>query len=207
VKDIFPGASGSTSVYQGGTAGAFGTDKFVFTAVDSYTANGIANQQIWISDGSAAGTYALSASETGYLARALVVDSANNKIFFFAGTAAAGTELWTSDGTIAGTGMVDDFCPGTCVGAASGVDLKVTLGITLLGDGRVIFRGNDGSSGSEPVVSDGTASGTYLVDMVSGTAGSMPTLFLPIVSGVTLTKVLIFATDGTTGLEPWVIQP
>jgi ELWxxDGT repeat protein len=205
VLDIFPGAGGSASVITGGTAGPFGSDKFVFAAIDSYTANGVPSQQIWISDGTAGGTAPISALATGYHAKGLVVDSVGQRIFFIGGSAAHGMELWKSDGTLAGTQMVDDFCPGACNGAITAVDLNITFGLTSLEDGRVIYRGNDGSSGSEPVVSDGTADGTYRIDLAPGSASSSPIRFLPVSDGSAVTKIVIFATNGVTGFEPWVV--
>ncbi len=203
VKDIFPGTLSGFSTEVGGTPGAVGSSSFAFTALDSYAANGVANQQVWISDGTSSGTYALSSSEAGFNARALAVHSASNEIYFLSGTAASGMELWLSDGTITGTRMVKDLCPGACSGAASGQELGVIFGISLLSDGRVMYRGTNGSSGGEPVVSDGTASGTYIAEIVPGSTSSSPLYFWNLPNG----KIIVYANNNTNGHEPWTLNP
>jgi ELWxxDGT repeat protein len=203
VKDILPGTGSGLSTTMGDQAGGFAANQFVFTAVAGYEANGVADQQIWITDGSSAGTYPLTSSDSGYNARALMIDSASNKIFFIAGSASTGMELWRSNGTIAGTQLVKDMCPGTCNGAASGADLGISLGISLLGDGRVMLRGTDGLSGSEPLVSDGTAAGTFLLTIAPGSTASSPLHFWPLENG----KVIMYGNDGAHGHEPWIVTP
>jgi ELWxxDGT repeat protein len=205
VSDIFPGSGSSTSLFNSGSAGAFGADKFVFPAIDSYSANGEASQQIWITDGTPAGTTKISNLDSGYYARGLLVDNDVQKIFFIGGTSATGMELWKSDGDLASTSMVVDLCPGTCNGAIAANELNIKFGVSSIGEGRVMFRGQNGSSGSEPVVSDGTALGTYLIEIAAGSAGSSPLFFMPISDGAQVSKVVIYATDGSSGYEPWVV--
>jgi ELWxxDGT repeat protein len=202
VKDILPGALSSFATENGGSPGAFGDSSFVFTAIDSYSTNGVPNQQIWITDGTNSGTLQISASESGYNARALSVSNAFGKIYFFSGTAATGMELWSSDGTPSGAKLVKDLCPGPCSGAASGTDLGVSLNTSLLRDRRVMFRGTNGLSGAEPVVSDGTADGTYLIDLVPGARPSNPIYFWPVQDN----RVVIYASDNIRGHEPWVVS-
>lgn len=202
VKDILPGALSGFNTEHGGTAGAFGDGSFVFTAIDGYLSNGISDQQIWISDGTAAGTYKLSSSSAGYNARALHVDRAANLIFFFAGTPDTGMELWRSAGTVSTTQLVKDLCPGSCSGAASGHELGTILSIMSLEDGQIMFRGSNGASGGEPVVSDGTPQGTYLIDLVAGSGGSSPLLFGSLSAG----RAFIYANNNTHGHEPWVVS-
>jgi ELWxxDGT repeat protein len=202
VKDILPGALSGFNTEHGGTAGAFGDGSFVFTAIDGYLSNGISDQQIWISDGTAAGTYKLSSSSAGYNARALHVDREANLIFFFAGTPDTGMELWRSAGTVSTTQLVKDLCPGSCSGAASGHELGTILSIMSLEDGQIMFRGSNGASGGEPVVSDGTPQGTYLIDLVAGSGGSSPLLFGSLSAG----RAFIYANNNTHGHEPWVVS-
>jgi ELWxxDGT repeat protein len=202
VKDILPGTLSGFETTLGGSPGAFGENRFVFTALDSYSSNGVPNQQIWITDGTDSGTLQISASEPGYNARALSVNNAFNTIYFFAGTATTGMELWSSNGTASGTTLVKDLCPGPCSGAVSGLDLSVSLGTTPLRDRRVIFRGSDGASGAEPVVSDGTRDGTYLIDLVSGPKPSNPIYFWPVLDN----RIVIYASDNSRGNEPWVVS-
>ncbi len=183
VKDILPGSGDGVKPVVGGRARAFASNKFVFTAVDRYETNGSANQQIWITDGTSDGTFPISSSEPGFNARGLLVDAANSKVFFIAGSSSTGMELWTSDGTIAGTHMVKDVCPGACNGAISGPELGITLGINALGDGRVMLRGFTDATGTEPLVSDGTPEGTFLLQVAPGSAGSSPLFFWPLPNG------------------------
>src|SRR5690349_10282061 len=86
----------------------------------------------------------------------------NGKLFFFAGTAAHGTELYVSDGTMGGTSMLKDINPGT-----------VFLTMTAVNyNNKVYFSANDGVNGGELWVSDGTTAGTALLKDVNPGAGS-----------------------------------
>ncbi len=66
--------------------------------------------------------------------------------------------------------------------------------------GRILFAANDGTSGTELWVSDGSASGTALLKEINpGTAGSSPQLLTPLIG-----KVIFRATEPATGTELWV---
>ena len=74
--------------------------------------------QLWITDGTAAGTglvkdiYTGSGSNSNYFLFGDYYYTANNLFFAAQGSDAAGVELWKSDGSTAGTGLVKDINPG-----------------------------------------------------------------------------------------------
>lgn len=106
-----------------------------------------------------------------------------------------GTELWASDGTAPGTRLVVDLCPGRC-----GIELGWATFAGLASNGSVaVFAGNDGITGHEPWVTDGTAAGTRpLGDLLPGPDGSHPWMVVTAMGGFAFT-----ATDPTHGREPW----
>jgi ELWxxDGT repeat protein len=99
--------------------------------------------QLWVSDGTAAGTQAVS-DVGGGLGNVGTGDGALTAIggrFFFQGTDAAhGTELWESDGTVAGTTLVQDINPGS--GSSTPFPLTELTG-------RLIVAADDGVHGLE----------------------------------------------------------
>jgi ELWxxDGT repeat protein len=134
-------------------------------------------QELWISDGTGAGTRPLTSLPRAYAfydpdsyygdgVLPLPQFSLGKRFLFRADDGVHGAELWTTDGTPKGTRMVKDLCPGSCGGAASHL---VALG------GRVLFTGTDGSHGLEPWSSDGTAAGTRMIrDLCAGNSCSAP---------------------------------
>jgi ELWxxDGT repeat protein len=122
------------------------------------------------------------------------VTVAGNSLFFYARTTSNGWGLWKSDGsTIV---LVD----------GSGVGSLTTGGGYLAGDyplvaagGTVYFSATDGTHGWELWKSDGTTSGTQLVDDIDpGSAGGDPQNL------TNLNGIMYFtADDGTHGDELW----
>ena len=145
-------------------------NRVVFTAND-----GVSGIELWASDGTAAGTVllkdvypGLSSSSPGPLY------VSNGKIFFSAAdstaTTGTGREVYTTDGTPAGTAMIVDLIPGT----GSGMPSNSSTGMTPFKNG-VMFRGDNGTTGTEPFFTDGTAAGTTLVkDINPGIGASSP---------------------------------
>src|SRR5690606_25329873 len=75
-----------------------------------------------------------------------------DELVFFHDDGIHGWELWATDGTAPGTRMAADLCPGRC-----GTEAAWTAARTLIGSGtQVLFIGNDGVTGHEPWVWDGT---------------------------------------------------
>lgn len=93
------------------------------------------------------------------------------RIFFKGTDAAYGSEPWVSDGTPAGTGPLADLFPGP----DSSITDYYYYDYAELGNWRIVFSANDGISGRELFVTDGTPAGTRLLaDTISTPAGSDP---------------------------------
>jgi ELWxxDGT repeat protein len=191
VKDIVPGAAE-------GNPGPFAVlgNRLFFFATDP--TNGT---ELWISDGTSAGTNLLidiapgvaSSVTNSPFAANLVV--AGDRLFFPANDGTNGVELWTSDGTAAGTTLVRDIN----VGAGNGM-LNVAAIAYPTGVGRkVLFAADNGVSGSEPYVSNGTSVGTtQIADLNAGPIGSTPGVF---VTNSAASSILFPATDSVVGRE------
>ena len=110
--------------------------------------DGTYGEQLWKSDGTAAGTEPL----TNSLLWPWELTAMNGALFFTADDGTNGYELWTSDGTPSGTKMVLDINGG---GSSSPAEL------TNVG-GTLYFQAYAPASGGELWKSDGTAAGTAL---------------------------------------------
>ena len=107
-----------------------------------------------------------------------------------------GAELWRTDGTEESTVLVRDIWPGT----ASGLEAWSLGSLAAAGD-RLFFAANDGEHGKELWVSDGTESGTVMLqDIAPGLASSRPAWLVR--AGAT---VFFTADDGVTGTELWAV--
>jgi ELWxxDGT repeat protein len=197
VRDIRPGAEGTFASYATVSFESLGNEVFFF-ANDG--AQGLA---LWATDGTAQGTRLIKSGEPsaagyynlGYFANRLVK---SNGLLFFTGTTFvngeyAGAELWASDGTEQGTSLVKEIWPGK---ASALDDYNQKL---LAYNGGIYFVANDGQHGPELWKSDGTSSGTTLVNDINvGARGSQP------VSMTLVNNELYFsADDGLSGYEIW----
>ena len=82
--------------------------KFIFANDD-----GVNGKELWISDGTTAGSHMIKDINPGSLSSTpnnMVV--MNGKVYFGAMEATTGNELWVTDGTEAGTQMVKDIYTG-----------------------------------------------------------------------------------------------
>lgn len=190
VRDIEPGTNG-TSI---GEITRFGSHVY-FSAGDA--ARG---PELWRTDGTEAGTTLVRDIEPGTVgSRPSSFLEYNGRLYFHAYTTAAGGELWATDGTAAGTAMVADLRPGLVSGSPQSSEATPLF----VRGGRLFLAANDGTAGRELWVSDGTAGGTTLLDVVPGAAGLDPHLFRIASNGVYLSSWWpspsegLWITDGT----------
>jgi ELWxxDGT repeat protein len=112
--------------------------------------------------------------------------------------------LWVSDGTATGTQLLKDINPTAGTGS-NPLFFKNFYGEgnnDVLYNGKVFFLANNGTTGNELWITDGTSAGTVLVkDIRPGTPSGISTSSL---SYFYTTSGLYFsATDGS-GVEPWL---
>ncbi|MBE9048757.1 hypothetical protein IQ255_31025 [Pleurocapsales cyanobacterium LEGE 10410] len=192
LKDINPGSGDSSNRFNFINFIEF-NDKLYFTADD-----GENGRELWVSDGTTAGTQLLkdinpgSASSASYSPENFTVF--NDQLYFTAEDGENGEELWVSDGTTDGTRLVADINPGSNnFGGSSPGNLTVF-------NGELYFGATDGENGRELWVSDGTTAGTQLLkDINPGSASSSPENFT-----VFNDQLYFTAEDGENGEELWV---
>lgn len=177
--------TGNTGVLGGTLQNVNGT--LYFAASD-----GTHGDELWKSDGTAAGTFMVDdidpGKAPGFNGNLTYV---NGTIFFTGDDGTHGDELWTTDGTTAGTVMVKDINP---IGAIPSIPQDLTPY-----NGELYFIANDGTHGYELWKSDGTDAGTVMVDDINpGSADSSPS-FLTVSGG----SLYFSADDGTHGDELW----
>ena len=93
----------------------------------------------------------------------------NGIILFVGNDGIHGNELWRTDGTSAGTWMVKDIRAGI---ASSGLTLDISTKSAVFQNGFLFFSANDGIHGNELWKTDGTSSGTILVNDIQPGIGS-----------------------------------
>ncbi len=92
-----------------------------------------------------------------------------DKAVFYAYDDTAGREPWVTDGTLAGTFRLADINPGT--GSSNTDDTGDNAGFVQVGN-KMFFSADDGTTGRELWVTDGTSTGTRLVtEIVAGSGG------------------------------------
>lgn len=184
VKDIQSGSSNgfSISTRLKGLQG-----KVYFEAND-----GVHGRELWISDGTNAGTTMLldinpgSISSTPYY-----FTEFNGKIFFTANNATSGSEIWVTDGTTSGTQLLKDINPGSANSYPSDY---------IVFNNELYFSATDGVHGEELWKTDGTKAGTTLAVDVNAGSGYGYSRTLDTMGG----KLYFVGSDGTTGEELWV---
>lgn len=167
IKDIFTGTKGACA------------DTFSMMTVGTrtfFTANnGVIGNELWVTDGTEAGTKLVKDIYAGALSsNPQYFMQLNNTLFFFATNAATGTELWKSDGTDAGTVLVKDIYAGAF---SSYFNTFSKTSTAILGN-QLFFIANTSKEGVELWKTDGTTAGTVLVkDIDPGFLDSDPALF------------------------------
>jgi ELWxxDGT repeat protein len=182
--------------------GVLGSGPISFTPLPDgrvmFVANGsIGGQELYVTDGTVAGTVLLKdINAAGNSAPGDLTALGNGQYVFAATSSTAGRELWVTDGTAAGTLLVKDIFPGSGTSSSSPTD------ITALGDGRAVFRANDGTNGLDLWVTDGTAVGTFVVKDLQ--PGTIITNSYGQWTSLGDGRALFSVNDGTHGTELWV---
>jgi ELWxxDGT repeat protein len=151
-------------------------------------------QELWRSDGTAAGTSIVRdvcpGSCSGSFSAELVVSG--GLLYFLGNDGAHGVELWRSDGTPTGTYLAADISPGY---GAHAQPSHLTPA-----SGGLYFTAGDGVHGRELWWSDGTPAGTYMVkDILPGNTSDNGPGGLIMLAGT----LLFTANDGVHGRELW----
>ena len=108
VKDIYPGAKSSMPF-----GSQIGETRILFTPIGDKTfffAKDATGVQLWVTDGTSAGTTKLTSGTQGSIGAAQGT-AFNGEFYFASNSRTTGVELWKSDGTLAGTTLVRDFEP------------------------------------------------------------------------------------------------
>ena len=153
---------------------------------------GDSGDELWRSDGLAAGTSMVKDIRPGALGSYLEdLVNVGGTLFFSADDGTSGRELWKSNGTDAGTVRVKDINAGA---GSSNPQALADL------NGVLIFSADDGAGhGRELWKSDGTAGGTVMIkDIVPGSGSSTPESFTA-VSTSAFHGFLFAASDGPSG--------
>ena len=117
-------------------------NKLYFTALN----------QLWQSDGTAAGTFTMPNLQIPKYFKIF-----NGRLYFTAYGNGVGTEVWSTDGTVAGTTLLKDIYPGTNPSIDSSQDPHFTVF-----NNKLFFVANDSVTGWELWSTDGTTAGTAL---------------------------------------------
>jgi ELWxxDGT repeat protein len=182
LKDIHPSGSSSPSG---------------FTAVGSllyFIANdGTHGYELWKTDGTADGTVMVKdLVDGGGSSQIQALTNLDGTLFFGNWTTADGAELWTSDGTADGTVMFKDIFPGTSSALPGWPDPPELV----VANGMLFFAANDGVNGAELWVSNGTPSGTLMVDNLASFWAVEGPKGLTVAGGL-----LFFQADSSSGRE------
>jgi ELWxxDGT repeat protein len=154
VKDIRPGTSSS---FEGSNTKPNTLGEKVFFFADD---GGADDQELWVSDGTLSGTFALSGTGTnvGPLSFSNFKSIALGNELLFAGTGATGTELYITDGTVAGTRLLVEINPNVGPGTTHS-----RPSFWFKDGGLVYFTIESGPDDDAVWVTDGTAAGTHVV--------------------------------------------
>jgi ELWxxDGT repeat protein len=150
-------------------------------------------QELWVSDGTAAGTKILKdinpGSKDANVTRRVLY---KGKLYFQANDGVHGSELWVSDGTTAGTHMVVDLVPGSTGSGTSDGQLVVA-------GGTLFFVAYTPANNDQLFATDGTAAGTHVVKYIGSAAegGNIQNI-------AAWGNRVVFQADDASGQEPWV---
>lgn len=197
VEDIRPGDQSSLLFQDPALTDFAGT--LLFFADD-----GVNGLEIWTSDGTEAGTtlvtdFSGQAAPMQILIRTRLA-LAGGRLLFRAFDEDLELDLWATDGTAAGTEKIVDTTTPTSSVLISPWDGKVVEPTAWgsVGD-DLVFLADDGTTGNEPFVSDGTAAGTELLaDTYPGPDWSAFHSLTPLGDGQALFSTgILWKTDGS----------
>lgn len=177
-------------------------NRYIFASISTDPTQNTGSE-LWVSDGTAAGTKLLKDIYTG------AISSVPNgftllspgKAIFQANNATSGQEVWITDGTAAGTILLKDINPDT--GYSSPIGFTPIVIKTIENGVEVphyfaIFQANNGSNGFELWITDGTKDGTKeLNNIYGGATSSYPYEFTSLGDG----KFVFYANDSSDGQE------
>jgi ELWxxDGT repeat protein len=181
-------------------------DQLYFTAND-----GQSGSELFVSDGTKAGTQlvkdlVLGSSDYGYPLSSTPYNliEFNNRLYFTANNGQSGNELWATDGTSSGTQLVADIYPGNYDSNSDLPRSSYPRNFVEFSD-RLFFTANDGESGNELFVSDGTDEGTQLLADINPGSNNYGNLSSYVYGFTEFNEQLYFtANDGENGNELWV---
>ena len=193
VRDVYPGSGNPLT--QGAPGGLLDVNGVVYFAAN----DGVHGQELWKSDGTAAGTVLAKDVNPGPESshpRPWAADG--DTLLFNADDGTHGREPWVSDGTEAGTVLAEDVNPGAASSSASSFPYGDGRDALAAPGGGFLFRADDGTHGPELWITDGTPAGTSLLKDIHPAAGSDPSNL-----AVLGAAVYFAASDGTNGTELW----
>lgn len=147
---------------------------------------------VWISDGTTAGTKVVANSINGLKDSDPEWWTAYQGAFWLAVDTTTGEAIWKVDGSAAGAVKVADIDEG-------GPPVNYAAEEYAVAGGKLYFVATTPASGTELWVTDGTTDGTRLVTNINGADSSFPYYLAPAGD-----RVVFAATDGVNGYEPWI---
>lgn len=180
VLDIRPGPDSGLELFTSPHGLTPIGGKLLFFADD-----GVHGNELWATDGTAAGTALLvdlnlgaDGADFGSIAGGREVRLVSGGRWYFRafdGPFAEGRQLFTSDGTAAGTARLKRLVEQRSGVALPSFGRSLEPGSTAAAGARLIYAGDDGTTGAEPAASTGTVLGTgILADLRPGFDTSGP---------------------------------
>jgi ELWxxDGT repeat protein len=190
IADVLPGTKGSldTQYYFLGFD-ALGK-RVVFPADD-----GVHGRELWVSDGTAAGTRMIRDMTPGptgtWDSSYAYLTTLGDRAYFRGTDADHGWELWVTDGTDAGTTLFADLTPGPTPSYPF---------VLVASGGKLFMAAETTASGPQLWVTDGTSAGTHSLGGSAGLGLGYNSVYLSAVNG----KLYFGGTTPLNGNEPWV---
>jgi len=190
VKDIEPGTTGSTPDWFT----PISPTQMMFTAKTT-----VQGEELWITDGTTAGTTLLAEVDNNTITGDANPDDMHSVdgqyMLLLINDGVIGEELYRWD-ALAGLTLIADVNPGSSNSSINEFHTAYIGGKLL-----TFFEANDGTSGNEPWVTDGTAAGTFMLkDIRTGSSSAGPSGFF---SHPVHKAVYFSAKDDIAGTEMW----